>query len=86
MTPDRELLEAILKALSNMSPTEARAEAIRLINEQMPNMPSQNLRDIQQEICHEMDADIPLVSTVLDMIEGHLALRAMGVVAEPSGQ
>lgn len=82
VTPEDHLLDAILKALSKMSPAEAQAEAIRLINLQMPHLSSPNLRSIQEQIRTEMDASMPLVSTVLDMLEGHLALREMGFVPE----
>lgn len=85
MTPEDDMLQEIYKALSKMSPPEAFAETVRLINEAMPNMPASNLRDIQQQITDEMDASTPLVAKVLDMLEGHLALRSMGLLPEPGG-
>lgn len=48
-----------------------------------PGVPRATIVQIEYEIRAELDTAIPVVSSTLDLIAGHLALRDMGMAKEP---
>lgn len=65
-------------------PLEEQNEAIiELVSTAIRQMPRATILEIRGEIVEQFPADIPIVATTLQLIDGHLSLRDMDLVPEP---
>lgn len=78
MEPEDDLTSQILNSLSAL-PDEEQAEVIlSVVSTALKPMSLYRILEIRTEIITDLDPRIPLVRATLDLIDGQLALRAIG--------
>jgi len=71
----------IMAAISAL-PMEARAEAIHtILSEMLKDRSVESILEIRKEVTQRFDADIPIIRSALDLIDGQLALREIAGAA-----
>lgn len=77
-----DITQRILASIAAL-PLEAQEAAIHeLVAAAMASMPIETIHEIRREIVAQFPVDIPVVCSTLDLIDGHLSLRAMGDLNE----
>jgi hypothetical protein len=75
MEEEDDMTSWILSALAGL-PVHEQSEAISaLIGSMIKAMPRDRILEIRAEIASQLDEDIPVVRSTLDLIDGQLALR-----------
>lgn len=75
MQPDENLTARILSSLARLSAEEQTEAVIALIGATVKSMTVYRLLEIRQEIRRELDGELPVVKSALDVIDGQIALR-----------
>ena len=78
MNPD-DLIARILASLSALPQHERSDATCSLISAVIRELPRDRVMQIRADIVSELDPAIPIVATVLNLIDGQLALRDMGL-------
>ncbi len=76
------MVNAILAHLASLPQAEQNEAIIVLVGQALVKMPRGVIEEIQLEIASQFELDIPIVREVLELIDGHLTLRNMGVIGE----
>lgn len=84
MNDSNDDIAARILASIAVLPLHEQASAIHaLIGAALKQMPIETIREMRAEIVAQFDPSISIVSTTLDLIDGQLALREMGLTDTP---
>lgn len=75
MDSPNDIASRIMAAIAAL-PLHEQAEAIHaLISSSLKQMPLESILQMREEIASQFPEEVPIVSSTLDLINGHLALR-----------
>lgn len=75
-SPD-ELAARILDAIAELPPPEQTDIIHALISVSLRDLPVSAIHELRAEIARQFDDHLAIVSTTLDLIDGHLILREL---------
>lgn len=82
--PNGDIAARIIASIAAL-PLDVQHDAIAaLIGTALKTMPVQVVHEIRAEILEQLPEDVPIVKATIELIDGHLALREMGLYEEPS--
>ncbi len=81
--PFENMVNEILAHLASLPLAEQNEAIIVLVGKALSQMPRRVVEEVRGEIVEQFAPDIPIVREVLELIDGHLTLRDMGIVREP---
>jgi hypothetical protein len=70
-----DLAAEIMSSLSALPPEEQAEVILSLISASLKNMSIYRILQVRAEIVDELDSDLEIVRTALDLIDGQIALR-----------
>lgn len=77
-----DLAAEIMSSLSALPPEEQAEVILSLISASLKNMSIYRIIQVRAEIVDELDSELEIVRTALDLIDGQIALREIAGDAE----
>lgn len=78
MNPDDEIAAKVLAAIAALPLEDQPPAILALIGGALKEMPPEAIRDLRIEIVANFPAEVGIVGSTLELIDGHLALRELG--------
>ncbi len=75
MNSNDDLTSQIIQSLGALPPEDQTEVILGVINAALKGMSIYRVLQVRMDIANELDPEIPLVTTALEVIDGHIALR-----------